>query len=270
MPRAVAIIPARFSSTRFPGKPLAILKGKPLIQHVYENAVCAKLIDAVIVATDDNRIFDAVTGFGGKAVMTSPEHFSGTDRIAEAARGIDCDIIVNIQGDEPFIKPEMVDDAVKLLYDDSRASISTLVKKITDIGEIFSKNIVKVVFDNEGFAMYFSRAPIPFYRDEWKSLKDLVSSDKSQVSSKRKNACNLHLASCNFFKHIGIYGYRKGALLKFTSLPQDRLELIEQLEQLRALASGIKIKVKETSYNTLGIDTIEDLRKAEEWLNLSL
>ena len=258
MLRAVAIIPARFASARFPGKPLASLKGKVVIQRVYEQALSAKLIDAVFVATDDKRIFDVVNNFGGKAVMTSSGHASGTDRIAEAAKNIDCEIIVNVQGDEPFIRPEMVDDTVKLLIDDPRAAISTLAKKTANIEEILSPNVVKVVMDNEGFAMYFSRSPIPYYRDEWK-LED--SRFKIQDSRLKTFYC---------YKHIGIYGFRKETLLDFSLMGQGRLEAIEKLEQLRALASGMKIKVKETPYDTFGIDTVEDLRKAEEWLNLSL
>jgi len=250
--RPVAIIPARFGSTRFPGKPLALLKGKPVIQHVYQAVSSAGLIDAVFVATDDRRIFDVVTGFGGRAVMTSTEHTCGTERIAEVAQDIECDIIVNVQGDEPFIKPEMVDDVIKVLSDDRRAEISTLAKKTDDIKEILSPDIVKVVFDNEGFAMYFSRAPIPFYRDEWMIQK---------IEDEKIGGC---------YKHIGIYGYKKDVLLRFASMPQGRLELIEQLEQLRALAGGIKIKVKETPYDTFGIDTPQDLERAEEWLDLSL
>jgi len=253
MQRAVAIIPARFDSTRFPGKPLAVLKGKPLIQLVHEQVAFANLIDAIIVATDDKRIFDAVTSFGGRAIMTSAKHTCGTDRVAEVAKDVDCDIIVNIQGDEPFIRPEMVDDVVKLLVDDERASISTLAKRTADVKEILSPNVVKVIMDNEGFAMYFSRSPIPYYRDEWKGLGS-VTFTTSHVS---------------IYKHIGIYGFRKDALMNFSRMGQNRLEMIERLEQLRALASGIKIKVKETPYDTFGIDTVEDLRKAEEWLNLS-
>ena len=169
MHKAVAIIPARFNSTRFPGKPLAALKGKSIIQHVYEHVSSAKLIDSVLVATDDRRIFDAVTLFGGTAVMTSGDHASGTDRIAEAAEKIECGYVINVQGDEPFIRPEMVDEVVELLYNDDKVSISTLAKKTTDMNEIFSPDVVKVVMNQEGFALYFSRAPIPFYRDEWKT-----------------------------------------------------------------------------------------------------
>ncbi len=254
MHKAVAIIPARFDSSRFPGKPLAVLNGKPLIQHVYEQVAFANLIDTIFVATDDKKIFDAVTSFGGRAVMTSPKHTSGTDRVAEVARDIDCDIIVNVQGDEPFIKPEMVDDVIKLLNDDQRASISTLAKRTADVKEILSPNVVKVIMDNEGFAMYFSRSPIPYYRDVWKELSSIAFTS----------------AHVEVYKHIGIYGFRKDTLMSFSGTGQGRLEMIERLEQLRALASGIKIKVKETPYDTFGIDTIEDLSKAEEWQNLSL
>jgi 3-deoxy-manno-octulosonate cytidylyltransferase (CMP-KDO synthetase) len=254
MPKAAVIIPARFHSTRFPGKPLATLHSKPVIQYVYEQALRAKLSDTVFIATDNQKIFDAVTRFGGRAVMTSPEHASGTDRVAEAAKEIDCDIVVNVQGDEPFIKPEMIDDVIRLLQDDSRASIGTLAKRITDIKEVLSPNVVKVVMDDEGFALYFSRFPVPYHRDRWQGL-DTITLDNKQVE---------------VFKHIGIYGFRKDALMKFTGLDQCRPEMIERLEQLRALASGMKIKVAETSFDTFGIDTVEDLRKAEEWLSLSL
>jgi 3-deoxy-manno-octulosonate cytidylyltransferase (CMP-KDO synthetase) len=251
--KAVAIIPARFNSTRFPGKPLAVLKGKVLIQHVYEKVLTSSMIDTVIVATDDQRIFDAVITFGGKAVMTSRTHESGTDRIAEAAKNIDSDLIINIQGDEPFIKSEMIDDVVNLLYNDDRVSISTLARKITGLDEILSPNVVKVVTDDEGFALYFSRSPIPYYRDEWKDLDNIVFREKRTA----------------ILKHIGIYGFRKDALINFSSIKKSRLEHIEKLEQLRALSVGMKIKVKETELDTFGIDTIEDLRKAEEWQSIS-
>lgn len=264
MQKAVAIIPARFNSTRFPGKPLAALKGKIIIQHVYEHVSSAKLIDSVLIATDDKRIFDAVASFGGRAVMTSGSHVSGTDRIAEAAAKIECAYVINVQGDEPFIMPEMVDEVVELLYNDD-VSISTLVKKTTDMNEILSPDVVKMVMDNEGFAMYFSRAPIPYYRDEWKTRKQELGVRSQESGEKDSEIRNLFC-----YKHIGIYGYRKSSLLQFTSMPQGRLEKIEKLEQLRALEAGMNIKVKETEYDTFGIDTIEDLRKAEEWQNISL
>ncbi len=248
MHKAVAIIPARFNATRFPGKPLALLKGKPIIQHVYERVSDAGLIDAVIVATDDKRIFDAVAAAGGRAVMTSQAHTCGTDRIAEVATGMECGIIINVQGDEPFIMPEMVDDTVTLLRDDEKASMSTLAVKIDNREDILSPDVVKVVTDDEGYALYFSRSPIPYYRDDWKDLGSI----------------SFSLPKTTVFKHIGIYGFRKQALVNFTSAPKCRLEEIEKLEQLRALSCGMKIRVKETGYNTFGIDTIDDLRKAEE------
>ncbi len=267
MPKAVAIIPARFNSTRFPGKPLATLKGKSIIQHVYEHASSAKLLSSVVVATDDKRIFDAVVSFGGRAVMTSGRHASGTDRIAEVAVNTDCDFVVNVQGDEPFITPEMVDEVVELLYNDDEVAISTLAKRTTDLNEIFSPNVVKVVMNDKGIAMYFSRAPIPFYRDEWRTESGVKS---QELSGFQFLTLNSKLLTLSCYKHIGIYGFRKDALLQFVSLKESRLEQIEKLEQLRALEAGMKIKVKETEYDTFGIDTIEDLRKAEEWQNISL
>ncbi len=268
MHRVVVIIPARYNATRFPGKPLAILKGKPLIQHVYEHASEAARIDAVLVATDDRRIYDAVIGFEGTAVMTSGTHESGTDRIAEAARSIECDFIINVQGDEPYIRPEMIDDVADLLYNDDKAAISTLAKKVTDMNEILSPHVVKVVTDDDGFALYFSRAPIPYHRDEFSKLHythDALEGSQVMTRNPKPETRNLY-----FYKHIGIYGYRKDALVKFSSMGQSRLEKIEKLEQLRALNAGMKIKVKETAYDTFGIDTKEDLRKAEQWQNLSL
>ncbi len=258
MQRAVAIIPARYNSTRFPGKPLALLRKKPVIQHVFEKVKDARLIDAVIVATDDERIYNIVADFGGKAVMTSGKHRTGTDRVAEAVKEIECDIVINIQGDEPFIKPEMVDDLVNMLACDERALMGTLAKRITDSKEIFSPDVVKVVMDNEGFAMYFSRAPIPWHRDEFSKFQD--------YGFKTGNGYP-ETGGIEVYKHIGIYGYRKDTLLRLSSMKENALEKVEKLEQLRALASGIKIKVKETDYDTFGIDTVEDLRNAEDFLN---
>jgi 3-deoxy-manno-octulosonate cytidylyltransferase (CMP-KDO synthetase) len=252
--KAVVIIPARYNSSRFPGKPLATLKGKTLIQNVYDQASSASRIDSVIVATDDSRIFDTVKKFGGSVLMTSPDHACGTDRIAEVARDLECDIVVNVQGDEPFIRPEMIDDTVQLLLEDEAASISTLAVRIDNEDEIVDPNVVKVVTDDRGYALYFSRSPIPYFRDEWKDLQSITLQQEKTV----------------LFKHIGVYGYRKESLLNFTAMEKKWLEEMEKLEQLRALAAGMKIKVKETAFNTFGIDTIEDLRKAEEWQSISL
>lgn len=251
--KAIIVIPARYDSTRFPGKPIASLKGKPLIQHVYENSKAAAYAHDVIVATDSETIFERVLSFGGKAVMTSSEHTSGTDRVAEVARDMECDIIVNVQGDEPLIRPQMIDDTINILSDGS-ADIGTLVKKIEEPGEILDPNVVKAVFSEDGFALYFSRSPIPYHRDEWKDL------DKFKIQNSK----------FKIYKHIGIYSYRRDVLLRLTDMKPSRLEEIEKLEQLRALENGFRIKVKKTSFETIGVDSPEDLERVEKWLSLSL
>lgn len=247
---AIVIIPSRYASTRFPGKPLCPLLGKPMIRHVYERVREAQLVKDVFVATDDGRIRDAVEGFGGKVLMTSDRHESGTDRIAEAVRKLegagyalqDGDTVVNVQGDEPMMMPGMVDDVIQLM-DDPRAAMGTLARRIEDEAEIADPHVVKVVFTADGFALYFSRAPIPYHRD-------------SNVSR-------------YFFKHVGIYAYRKDVLLKFSQLPPTRLEKTERLEQLRALEHGFAIKVRETAFDTIGVDTPCDLERVEKCLSLS-
>lgn len=258
---AIVIIPSRYSSTRFPGKPLCLISGKPMIQHVYEKVKKSRLVSDIFVATDNTLIFNAVEGFGGKAIMTSENHESGTDRVAEAVEKLlqagykdqDMEIVVNVQGDEPMIMPEMVDDVIELM-NDNRASIGTLAKRISDTQDIADPNIVKVVFDEDYFAIYFSRAPIPYYRDKWKSL--------TQIKDDR-----VHVA---VFKHIGIYAYRRDVLLRFSKLKPSRLEQIERLEQLRAIEKGIKIKVKETLFETIGVDTPVDIERIERCQSLSL
>jgi 3-deoxy-manno-octulosonate cytidylyltransferase (CMP-KDO synthetase) len=242
---SIVIIPARYESTRFPGKPLYPLKGKPLIQHVFENAKRSTLAADVIVATDSETIFEKVFSFGGKAVMTDPKHPSGTDRIAEVAASMKYDIIVNVQGDEPLIRPEMIDDVIALLSD-QRASIGTLVKKIENSEEITDPNVVKAVFDREGLALYFSRAPIP------------------------SHARHSEIHTPCYYKHIGIYSYRRDTLLSLAAMQPTELEKTEKLEQLRALENGIRIKVKETFFETYGVDTPEDLERVEKWLSISL
>jgi 3-deoxy-manno-octulosonate cytidylyltransferase (CMP-KDO synthetase) len=232
---------------------LSLLKGKTLIQHVYENAKGAHLIDDVIVATDSETIFEKVLSFGGKAAMTDRSHPSGTDRIAEVAASLNYDIIVNVQADEPLIRPQMIDDVIVLL-EDERASIGTLVKKITDPREITDPNVVKVVFDREGFALYFSRSPIPFHRDEWKDLERVTS----------------HASRVTVYKHVGIYSYRREALLSFSRMEPTELEKTERLEQLRAIENGMRIKTKETFFETYGVDTPEDLERVERCLSTSL
>lgn len=226
-----------------------------MIQHVYERVRRAKRVQDVFVATDDQRIYDTVEGFGGTAVMTSGAHQSGTDRIAEAVtkRGIPEDaVIVNVQGDEPMIMPEMVDEVIEVM-EDERASMGTLARRIEQAEEIGDPNVVKVVFNGDGYALYFSRSPIPYHRDG------------NELSSPHTS-----LITHYYFKHIGIYAYRRNVLMRFAKLPPSRLEQIEKLEQLRALEHGFTIKVKETVFETIGVDTPKDLERVEQCLNLSL
>jgi len=244
-PSIVAVIPARYGSTRFPGKSLAPIKGKPMIQWVYERTKRSSLLERVIVATDDERIRQAVMSFGGEAVMTSPAHATGTDRIAEVARRIPCDIVVNVQGDEPLINSDMIDEAVRPLAADPAIPLGTLAKRITDPAEASDPNVVKVVCDARGFALYFSRAPIPWDRDGWAgrtSLKDLP------------------LAGVRY-KHIGLYVYRREFLLAFAGMAQTPLEQTEKLEQLRALEHGHPIRVVVTEHESFGVDIPSDLGK---------
>ncbi|MEJ2696523.1 MAG: 3-deoxy-manno-octulosonate cytidylyltransferase [Candidatus Sulfobium sp.] len=257
---AIVLIPARYASTRFPGKPLTLLKGRPVIQHVYENSLRSVLASDVIVATDSETVFETVLSFGGKAVMTSGDHVSGTDRIAEAAASTDYDIIVNVQGDEPLMKGEMIDGVISLLDDDA-ASIGTLAKRITVWREVFDPNIVKVAMDAEGFAFYFSRAPIPYHRDLF-GTEVWRSGSAGGVLTGR--APDLFM-----YKHIGIYSYRREVLASLSSLPPSRLEGLERLEQLRALENSFRIKVGETFFETMGVDTPEDLERIEKCLNSS-
>jgi 3-deoxy-manno-octulosonate cytidylyltransferase (CMP-KDO synthetase) len=236
--KIVGIIPARYSATRLPGKPLADICGKPLIQYVYEQARKSKLLEDVIVATDDERILEAVEKFGGKAVMTSPYHPSGTDRCAEVARKIDCDFVINIQGDEPLIPPEVIDKVAEALKESDEETPMTSAATIANEEERENSNVVKVVTDQKGIALYFSRSPIPFYRNPVAPT----------------------------LRHIGIYGYRKDFLLKFVSLPQTPLEKTESLEQLRALENGFRIKIVLVDYSPVGVDTPEDLERVRRLL----
>jgi len=243
----IVIIPARYASTRLEGKPLLDIAGKPMILRVYERAGKAKLVKDVIVATDDKRIFDAVKGFKGKVIMTSASHKSGTDRLAEAAANLKCDMVVNVQGDEPLIEPKMIDDAVKPLVDDSEVYMATLKTKILDAEELNNPNVVKVVTDKNGFALYFSRYPIPYVREQ----------ENPPIPPLEKGG----KGGLGHYKHIGLYAYRKDFLLKFAHMKPTPLEQAEKLEQLRALENGYKIKVVETKYNSIGVDTQEDLEK---------
>ncbi len=224
-----------------------MLRGKPVIQHVFEGSSRAGLVRDVIVATDSREIFECVEGFGGKAVLTSPDHLSGTDRIAEAVKDADYDIIVNVQGDEPLIRGEMIDQVVMLL-DDDRADMGTLAVKSSDPSEFTNPNVVKVVTDKEGFALYFSRAGIPYHRDGGEGASDGFN---------------------NFLKHVGIYSYRQDVLMHLTRLEPAPPERTEKLEQLRALYNGYRIKVGITERETIGVDTPEDLKRVEKWLNSS-
>lgn len=234
MSKTAIIIPARYGSSRLEGKPLIKVLDKPIIQWVYEKAQQAKFADIIIVATDDQRIYDAVKSFGGNVEMTSSEHKCGSDRIKEVVmRHPEISYIVNLQGDEPLIKPESIDEVAKNVKEDKLADISTLIRKITP-DEAENPNLVKCVVDNLGFAMYFSRSKIPFERNAGKS---------------------------DFYGHLGIYGYKREALIKMTELPQSTYEMSESLEQLRALQNGMKIKTSVVDFTPVGIDTIEDLEK---------
>ena len=246
--KITAVIPARFASTRFPGKALAEIGGKAMIQHVYERTSRAKLVSRTIVATDDPRIADAVSMIGGEAIMTSTSHETGTDRLAEVARGLDSDIIVNVQGDEPLICPDMIDQAIQPFLEDSSLQMGTLKTRIKCLHDFLSPNMVKVVTDNFGTALYFSRSPLPFFRDKWKDLKD------------DSFCCGKLLC----YKHVGLYVYRRDFLLKFASMPPTFLEISEKLEQLRAIENGVKIHVVETEFESIGVDTPDDLAKAQE------
>ncbi len=248
---ATVIIPARFASSRFPGKPLALLLGKPMIQHVYERARAAETVDEVIVATDDPRIEEAVRRFGGKAVFTDPNHPTGTHRVIEAAQGVKGDPVVNLQGDEPLISPHQIDQVVRALDSQPEAHIATLGVPSTDPQEIWSPHCVKVVTDHRGFAHYFSRAPIPFYREK----------------TNAGGGCLIpHSSWGQAWIHVGLYGYRREVLPRLAQLPPCPWEEAEQLEQLRFLYWGYRILVEETDHRTVGVDLPEDLQKVERLL----
>jgi 3-deoxy-manno-octulosonate cytidylyltransferase (CMP-KDO synthetase) len=245
----VAIIPARFGSTRLPGKPLSEIHGKPMVQHVYEAAREARLVTRVLVATDDERVAAAVRAFGGEVVMTSVDHASGTDRLAEAAESCEDDVVVNVQGDEPMLDCRWIDEAIEPLRQDPEISISTLSLPLGDLAEMMSPSVVKVVADARGNALYFSRSPIPYARlDPPGSLADAAAA-----------AVGAGLAR----KHVGLYVYRREALRRFARLPPSPLEKAEGLEQLRALQDGMRIRVVETDGRAgVAVDTPEDLERA--------
>ncbi len=238
--RTIGVIPARFASTRFPGKVLANIGGKPLIQHVWEKAVQCQELDEVLIACDHDDVLKAAKGFGAQAAMTDPAHPSGSDRIAEAVKDIKADMIVNIQGDEPFIDARTIDDLARLLKQDANILMGTVIKPITEASDMANPNVVKCVVDAQGFALYFSRAPIPFQREG-------------------------EPAETLGFKHLGLYAYDRDFLMEFNSWPKGALESVEKLEQLRALERGIKIKTTVTFFESIAVDTPQDLQKAITW-----
>ncbi|OIO35085.1 MAG: 3-deoxy-manno-octulosonate cytidylyltransferase [Candidatus Omnitrophica bacterium CG1_02_44_16] len=239
--KAIGVIPARYSSVRFEGKVLADILGKPMIQHVWESAKKAKTLDDLVVACDDDRIYKVVSDFGGRAVMTAKAHTSGTERITEVVTDMAVRLVVNIQGDEPLIHPSMIDDVVYSLTNNPELSVATIMKRIEDEKEITDANVVKVVVNKKGYALYFSRCPIPFVREEEPGMR-------------------VH------YKHIGLYGYTKDFLFTYKNLPDSKLEKLEKLEQLRILENGYPIRVIETKYETIGVDTREDLDKVRQWM----
>jgi 3-deoxy-manno-octulosonate cytidylyltransferase (CMP-KDO synthetase) len=236
----LAVIPARFHSTRLPGKILANIAGRSMIEHVYRRASAARLVHAVLVATDDERIADAVRAFGGAAVMTRADHVSGTDRIAEVVAAHPCRAVVNLQGDEPLIEPDAIDAAIAPMLEDASLEISTACRPLANADEFRSPNVVKVVTDDRGLALYFSRAPIPFPRDHAAGVPTLARA------------------------HMGLYVYRRDTLLRLAALPAVPLELIESLEQLRAMAHGIRIRVVDTPHLTMAVDTPADLERVRQ------
>lgn len=239
-----AVIPARYASVRLPGKPLLKIGGKPVIQWVYERVSRASLVQDVIVATDDRRIQDVVRAFGGRCVMTSPEHATGTDRLAEVSEELKSGIIVNVQGDEPLIEPGVIDACVRPMMDGGAFPVATPCTRIQSREELLNPDVVKVVSDRDGFALYFSRSPIPYDRDQ--------------------GPIEVDISGGLFFKHIGLYVYRRDFLLKYNRMAPTPLEVREKLEQLRILENGYKIRVVETKYDSISVDTEEDLRRVQD------
>ncbi|HEU0185241.1 MAG TPA: 3-deoxy-manno-octulosonate cytidylyltransferase [Blastocatellia bacterium] len=245
----VAIIPARYASTRLPGKPLIEIAGKPMILRVVERAMRAASINRVIVATDDDRVFQVVAGAGVEAVMTSPDHATGTDRLAEVAANLDAEIIVNIQGDEPMIEPSTIESAITPLLADNSIVMSTTCEPVESVEDALKSSVVKVVIDRDGFALCFSRNPIPFPRAavlEHGSIEAALRARPEMLKA--------------FNKHTGLYAYRRDFLLTYAKLPPTPLEQSEMLEQLRALEHGYRIKVVSVSHRSIGVDTPEDVK----------
>jgi len=260
--KAIGVIPARWASTRFEGKVLAEVAGKPIIQYVWEAAKKSKLLDELIIAADNDKVIKVAEKFGAKVVFTSPQQPSGTDRIAEVVNQMDVNIIVNIQGDEPLVKSLMIDNLVASLMEEKDAGMSTLIKKITKREDVTNPNVVKVVVDRKGYALYFSRSPIPYIRDS-QDQQSLFEMGPWSGASAGVDSGKLHLG---FYKHIGLYAYTKDFLFTYTNLPFSKLENAEKLEQLRVLEAGYKIKTVETDVETVGVDTPEDLEKLKKIL----
>jgi 3-deoxy-manno-octulosonate cytidylyltransferase (CMP-KDO synthetase) len=265
--KIVGIIPARFASTRFPGKPLALIAGKPLIQHVVEQCEKAKSLSEIIVATDDTRIWEVAQNFC-RVEMTRPEHPSGSDRIAEVVERISCDAIVNIQGDEPLIEPSVIDAVANAL---AQNEISTAATRIKNLAELDNPNVVKVVVNAAGRALYFSRRTIPYLREGSARVSRAVESaplstlsvDETSTVTRETRVLPNPLKDFPFLKHLGIYGYRRGTLLRLVKFPVSPLENAEKLEQLRALENGIQIAVVKVDYDSIGVDAPEDVAKVE-------
>jgi 3-deoxy-manno-octulosonate cytidylyltransferase (CMP-KDO synthetase) len=247
------IIPARFKSTRFEGKPLVPICGRPMIQHVYERAKLADLVDIIIVATDDERIYETVRGFDGTAFLTSPYHETGTDRIVEVAKNIDCQWIINLQGDEPLIEPNVIDLLAREMFEFPQEKMFSLMRPVSEYTEFLNPNMVKVVTDHRDYALYFSRAPIPYPKGKFLQISDSAQTpDNNQICQK------------NAFIHCGIYGYSKDFLLSIPEMKPSILEKVEGLEQLRVLANGYRIKMVMTEYRSIGVDTPGDISIAEK------
>ena len=248
--KVIAVIPARYESTRLPGKPLLKIQGSTIVQMVYERASDAELLDDVIVATDDQRIYDHVLSIGGKVVMTGKEHQTGTDRIAEVVRKMDADVVVNVQGDEPLITPAVIESILPPFSEDEAVQMSTICTPITETEELFNPNVVKVVTDRMGNAIYFSRCPIPYFKSPGMPERFTV---KPEMLG-------------NWRRHVGLYAYRRAFLLQFSRMAPGSLEMMEGLEQLRALEHGARIRVVESSYKGVGIDTHDDYMKLKQYL----
>ncbi|MFH1877845.1 MAG: 3-deoxy-manno-octulosonate cytidylyltransferase [Candidatus Omnitrophota bacterium] len=248
--KIVAVIPARWHSTRLKGKVLADINGKPMIQHVWEKVKRAHGVDQVVVAVDKERVYKTVQSFGGEAIFTSQEQPSGTDRIAEVASTIDADVYINVQADEPLVHPMMVDALAQVFEYERNIQMATLIKRIHRKEDIANPNVVKTVVDRKGFALYFSRSPIPYIRN----------TEEGGEGAEQK----MLDVSGRYFKHIGLYAYTKDFLFTYTNLPKSTLEIAEKLEQLRVVEHGYKIKTIETRYDTVGVDTQEDLDRVRE------